>query len=145
MAAQATATIQKRRMIFVSDHPWSSKWWWIGAIRKTRLRKTWNEKTWMRTERASMTKIPPSSTSRTSVWVMTARPAIARDIDEAELDRGGQPGLLGGHPPQSERDGDRDRQLRAGAEPERAAADDLRVVIGEAEQGAGDGGPEDAQ
>ena len=38
IAPQAAATIQKRRMIFVSDHAWSSKWWWIGAIRKTRLR-----------------------------------------------------------------------------------------------------------
>ena len=24
-------------MIFVSDHAFISKWWWIGAIRKTRL------------------------------------------------------------------------------------------------------------
>ena len=30
-------TIQKRTMIFVSDHAFISKWWWIGAIRKTRL------------------------------------------------------------------------------------------------------------
>ena len=29
--------IQKRTMIFVSDHAFISKWWWIGAIRKTRL------------------------------------------------------------------------------------------------------------
>ena len=35
---QAAATIQNRRMIFVSDHALSSKWWWIGAIRNTRLR-----------------------------------------------------------------------------------------------------------
>ena len=38
IAANAAATIQKRRMIFVSDHACSSKWWWIGAIRNTRLR-----------------------------------------------------------------------------------------------------------
>ena len=28
--------IQKRTMIFVSDHAFISKWWWIGVIRKTR-------------------------------------------------------------------------------------------------------------
>ena len=39
IALQIAATIQKRRMIFVSDHAMSSKWWWIGAMRKTRLRK----------------------------------------------------------------------------------------------------------
>ena len=59
IALQTAATIQKRRMIFVSDQAWSSKWWWIGAIRKTRLRKVWNEKTWMRTLSASTTKMPP--------------------------------------------------------------------------------------
>ena len=30
------AMIQKRTMTFDSSHPDSSKWWWIGAIRKTR-------------------------------------------------------------------------------------------------------------
>ena len=39
IALQIAAMIQKRRMIFVSDQPSSSKWWWIGAIRKGRLRK----------------------------------------------------------------------------------------------------------
>ena len=28
-------TIQKRTMIFVSDHAFISKWWWIGAILST--------------------------------------------------------------------------------------------------------------
>src|SRR3954454_231811 len=67
IAAQTEATIQKRRMIFVSDQACSSKWWWIGAIRKTRLRKVWNEKTWISTDSASITKIPPRMISRTSV------------------------------------------------------------------------------
>jgi hypothetical protein len=40
IAANAAATIQKRRMILVSDQAWSSKWWWMGAIRNTRLRNT---------------------------------------------------------------------------------------------------------
>src|SRR3954451_744547 len=77
IAAQTAATIQKRRMIFVSDHARSSKWWWMGAIRNTRLRKAWNEATWMRTDSASITKMPPRITSSTSVFVITARPAIA--------------------------------------------------------------------
>ena len=38
IAPKIAATIQKRRMIFVSDQARSSKWWWIGAIRNTRLR-----------------------------------------------------------------------------------------------------------
>ena len=77
IALQTAATIQKRRMIFVSDHAFSSKWWWIGAIRNTRLRKAWNEKTWISTESASITKIPPITISSTSVLVITASAAIA--------------------------------------------------------------------
>ena len=77
IAAQTEATIQKRRMIFVSDHACNSKWWWIGAIRKTRLRNVWNEKTWIRTDSASITKIPPRMISSTSVLVITAIAAIA--------------------------------------------------------------------
>ena len=48
-------------MIFVSDHAFISKWWWIGAIRKTRLPSTLKLTTWMITESASITKIPPIS------------------------------------------------------------------------------------
>ena len=77
IALQTAATIQKRRMIFVSDHACSSKWWWIGAIRKTRLRRVWNQKTWISTDSASMTKIPPRMISSTSVLVITAIAAIA--------------------------------------------------------------------
>src|SRR3954451_18393450 len=77
IAAQTAATIQKRRMIFVSDHARSSKWWWIGAIRKTRLRKVWKLATWIRTDSASITKMPPRMISSTSVLVITATPAIA--------------------------------------------------------------------
>src|SRR5690349_10975953 len=77
IALQIAATIQKRRMIFVSDHAMSSKWWWIGAMRNTRLRNVWNEKTWMSTLSASSTKMAPRRSSSTSVFVMTAMPAIA--------------------------------------------------------------------
>src|SRR3954452_11695567 len=74
---QMAATIQNRRMILVSDQAISSKWWCTGAIRKTRFRKRWNEKTWMATDRASITKMPPMMRSSTSVWVITAMAAIA--------------------------------------------------------------------
>src|SRR5262249_61869578 len=37
--AHTTDTIQKRTMICGSGHPSSSKWWWMGAIRKMRLRR----------------------------------------------------------------------------------------------------------
>src|SRR5271170_1720037 len=77
IAAQIEAMIQKRRMIFVSDQLFSSKWWWIGAIRKTRLRVVWKEITWITTDSASITKMPPIRISSTSVLVITARPAIA--------------------------------------------------------------------
>src|SRR4029450_5223290 len=76
-APQIAATIQKRRMIFVSDQPTSSKWWWIGAIRNTRLRKRWKLNTWIATERASITKMPPMMMSSTSFFVSTASAAIA--------------------------------------------------------------------
>src|SRR5215217_5449406 len=64
-------------MIFVSDQACSSKWWWIGAIRKTRLRNAWKEKTWISTLSASITKMPPITISSTSVFVITASAAIA--------------------------------------------------------------------
>ena len=64
-------------MIFVSDHAFISKWWWIGAIRKTRRPKYLNANTWIITDSASITKIPPISSSRTSVLVMIAKPASA--------------------------------------------------------------------
>ena len=77
IAEQTAATIQKRRMIFVSDQASSSKWWWIGAIRNTRLRKRWKANTWIATDSASITKIPPIISSRISVLVSTASAAMA--------------------------------------------------------------------
>ena len=64
-------------MIFVSDHAFISKWWWIGAIRKTRRPQYLKQTTWMITESASTTKMPPISSSRSSVLVMIAKPASA--------------------------------------------------------------------
>src|SRR5260370_40381057 len=36
-SARTKPTIQKRTMIFDSDQPSASKWWWMGAILKMRL------------------------------------------------------------------------------------------------------------
>ena len=41
------------------------------------MRKAWNETTWIRTDSASITKMPPRMISSTSVLVITASPAIA--------------------------------------------------------------------
>ena len=60
-----------------SAQPASSKWWWSGAIRKTRLPVVLKEATWMITDSASSTKSPPTIASSISCLVMTATAAIA--------------------------------------------------------------------
>ena len=75
MPEQTAAMIQKRSMIFVSDQAISSKWWWTGAISKTRRRDILKLITWIATESASITKIPPRMISSSSVWVITANAA----------------------------------------------------------------------
>src|SRR6266550_3490813 len=71
------ARIQNRTMIFVSDHAFISKWWWIGAIRNTRRPRYLNDTTWMITDNAMTTYTPPISSSRNSAFIMIANPAIA--------------------------------------------------------------------
>src|SRR3954468_16504421 len=61
-------------------------------------------------------------------------PEVDARVDHAQVDRVGQVRPAGGDEPQRDRDDDRRRELRARAEPERAAPDDLRVVVGEPEQ-----------
>jgi hypothetical protein len=39
--------IRNSRMIFVSDHPSISTWWWIGLVRSTRRRKVRKAKPWI--------------------------------------------------------------------------------------------------
>ncbi len=67
-------------MIFVSDHAFISKWWWIGVIRKIRRPQYLNDATWSITESASITKMPPTRSSSSSVFVITAKPASAPPI-----------------------------------------------------------------
>ena len=60
-----------------------SKWWWMGAMRKSRLpvpvrrRVALNQVTCSITETVSTTKTPPSTMSSSSVRVRIARPASA--------------------------------------------------------------------
>src|SRR5919108_591960 len=74
------ATIQKRTMIFVSDHAFISKWWWIGAIRKIRRPQYLNDATWRITESALITKMPPMSRRSSSLRLMTANAPSAPPI-----------------------------------------------------------------
>src|SRR5947209_7242841 len=66
-SASTKLMIQKRITTVGSDQPKCSKWWWIGAIRKTRLPVRLYTRTWMTTESASTTKIPPTMT-RANSW-----------------------------------------------------------------------------
>ena len=54
--------IQKRTITRGSGQPLSSKWWWIGAMRNTRLPVSLNEATWIITDSVSITKMPPMIT-----------------------------------------------------------------------------------
>ena len=69
--------IQNRITMVTSPHPRSSKWCCSGAIRNTRLPVILNEATCSTTDSVMTTNRPPSSTSRSSVRVTIARPAIA--------------------------------------------------------------------
>ncbi len=64
--------IQKRTMIFGSAHPFSSKWWWMGAIMKIRLPVVRKEKTWRITLTVSARKTPWRMALATSFLVSTA-------------------------------------------------------------------------
>ncbi len=67
----------------VSGQPRSSKWWWIGAMRKTRRPNSWKLATWIITDRVSTTNRAPMTASRSEMLFMRARPArpapMARD------------------------------------------------------------------
>src|SRR3954454_251375 len=67
---------------------------------------------------------------------------VDRDVERAQAERVRQVGPLRGDVPEPDRDRDRHAELRARAQAERAALDDLRVVVGEPEQRARDRGAE---
>src|SRR5437763_10656830 len=69
------ARIQKRTMTVVSGQPISSKWWWMGAMRKTRR---WNRRkavTCTTTDSVTSTNTPPTIGRSRWVLVVRARPA----------------------------------------------------------------------
>ena len=67
-----TLMIQKRTITRGSGQPLSSKWWWIGAMRKMRLPRSLNEPTCRITETVSMTNTPPMMNSTISWRTITA-------------------------------------------------------------------------
>ena len=69
-------TIQNRTMIFVSDHAFISKWCCSGAIRNMRLPQYLKLSTCSITESASIAKIPPTSSSSSSTFIMIAIAAV---------------------------------------------------------------------
>src|SRR5581483_2024497 len=76
-AQRIAQRIQKRTMIFVPDQAFISKWWCIGAIRKTRLPKRLKLNTWIITDSASIRKMPPIRSSRNSTFSTIAKAASA--------------------------------------------------------------------
>src|SRR5207342_277302 len=66
-STRITEMIQKRTITRGSGQPLSSKWWWMGAMRNTRLPVSLNEATWIITDSVSITNTPPITTS-TSSW-----------------------------------------------------------------------------
>src|SRR5262249_9720444 len=82
-SAKRIERIQKRTITLGSAHPESSKWWWSGAMRNTRLPRSLNEVTWMMTDRASSTHTPPTTARRLSCLARTATLPMAapRDSD----------------------------------------------------------------
>jgi hypothetical protein len=65
--------IQKRIMILFSAHFLSSKWWCMGAMRKTRFPRSLKLPTCKITETVSITKIRPIRMSNTSLLPKIAR------------------------------------------------------------------------
>src|SRR5262249_61227484 len=71
-SASTTATIQKRITICGSVQPSCSTWWWIGAMRNTRLPVSLNDTTCTITDTASSTNSPPTMPRTISCLVATA-------------------------------------------------------------------------
>src|SRR5438552_10042930 len=72
VSARMMEMIQKRTMIFGSAQPCSSKWWWMGAMRKIRRPVRLNQNTCSITETISAKKTPWMMALSTSFFVSTA-------------------------------------------------------------------------
>src|SRR4029079_19573095 len=71
-STSTTLMIQKRTITRGSGQPLSSKWWWIGAIRKMRLPVSLKLATCSITETVSSTNTPPITTRASSCRTITA-------------------------------------------------------------------------
>ena len=80
-------TIQKRTMIFVSDQAFISKWWWIGAIRKTRLPVVRKAITWIATDSASITKTLVTLPLVLELFALDVAREVHRHLEDNVLDQ----------------------------------------------------------
>src|SRR5262249_23120196 len=93
-SASTTATIQKRITICGSVQPSCSKWWWIGAMRNTRLPVSLNDTTCTITDTASSTNSPPTMPRTISCLVATAiapsmPPSASEPVSPMKTEAGG--------------------------------------------------------
>src|SRR6185312_6662969 len=93
-SASTTEMIQKRITIWGSVQPSCSKWWWIGAMRNTRLPVSLNESTCTITDTASSTNSPPTTASTISCLVATAiapimPPSASDPVSPMKIEAGG--------------------------------------------------------
>src|SRR5262252_6724227 len=93
-SASTTATIQKRITICGSVQPSCSKWWWIGAMRNTRLPVSLNDMTCTITDTASSTNSPPTMPRTISCLVATAiapsmPPSASEPVSPMKTEAGG--------------------------------------------------------
>src|SRR6185295_8585738 len=72
ISASNIEMIQNRTIILGSAQPFFSKWWWMGAIKNTRLPNSLKDTTCVTTLTFSTTKMPPTSTLSSSFLVRMA-------------------------------------------------------------------------
>src|SRR4029450_8800119 len=89
-----TETIQKRITICGSVQPSCSKWWWIGAMRNTRLPVSLNESTCTITDTGCRENSPPTTASTISCLVATAiapimPPSASDPVSPMKIEAGG--------------------------------------------------------
>src|SRR5215471_12302739 len=93
-SASTTEIIQNRITICGSVQPSCSKWWWIGAMRNTRLPVSLNDMTCTITDTASSTNSPPTMPRTISCLVATAiapsmPPSASEPVSPMKTEAGG--------------------------------------------------------
>ena len=76
---------QKRMVTFSSGQPMSSKWLWMGDMRKMRLPRSLKDPTWRMTETVSATKMTPATGRSTTNPVVRAQAASVAPIASAPV------------------------------------------------------------